>query len=83
MSTSAGKLSEEARLQSELRAAQLTVRQLQQRIDRLERRVAAEQASAAMFANQVKELRASRSWQLTLPVRAGMRAMRAVRGRRG
>lgn len=83
MTANADNQAEILRLRSELEASQLMVQHLQQRIDRLERRVSAEQASAALFADQVKELRNSRSWQITLPVRAGMRAARAIRGMRG
>lgn len=83
MTATADNDAELLRLRSELEASQLMVQRLQQRIDRLERRVEAEQASAALFADQVRELRRSRSWQLTLPVRAGMRAARSLRNLRG
>lgn len=83
MTANADNQAEILRLRSELEASQLMVQRLQQRIDKLERRVDAEQASAALFAAQVKELRKSRSWQMTLPVRAGMRAARKIRSLRG
>lgn len=64
------------RLRSEIRAARLNVAGLQRRIQLLERQVAAERASAALFAQQVRELRHSRSWQVTAPLRIVMRRVR-------
>jgi chromosome segregation ATPase len=64
---------ETERLRGELQAARLTITELERRVSTLERRVAAEQASAAHFAQQVQDLRNSRSWQVTVPLRAAMR----------
>lgn len=64
---------ENDRLRGELQAAKLTITELERRVASLERRVAAEQASAAHFAQQVQDLRNSRSWRITVPLRAAMR----------
>lgn len=66
-----------ARLRGELRAAKLAHRELELRNERLERRLAAERATAAHFAAQLGDLRNSRSWRITKPLRATMRRGRS------
>ncbi|SJM66017.1 methyltransferase [Gulosibacter sp. 10] len=65
------------RLRGELRAARLEASELRRSLDELERRHAAQKAASEHFAKQLKELRNSRSWQVTAPLR---RAMRNGRG---
>ncbi|NLT25499.1 MAG: hypothetical protein GXX90_02385 [Microbacteriaceae bacterium] len=69
----AAETDELARLRGELLAARLEVRELRARNDELQRRIDAEHASAVAFAQQVVDLRDSRSWKLTAPLRVVMR----------
>lgn len=71
-----GSAGELIRLRGELQAARLQLQELEQRNARLERRVQAEQQSAVLFANQLQDLRRSRSWQVTAPLRALARRSR-------
>ena len=61
------------RLRGELLAARLECRELRERLDELQRRIDSEHASAVVFAQQVVDLRDSRSWKLTAPLRLVMR----------
>lgn len=61
------------RLRGELLAARLTIQELQAANTELARRVEAERAAGRVFARQLKDLRRSRSWQLTAPLRIAMR----------
>ena len=72
----AAETDELARLRGELHAARLEVRELRARNDELQRRIDAEHASAVNFAQQVVDLRESRSWKLTAPLRVAMRRSR-------
>ena len=65
-----------ARLRGELLAAQLTVRELRERNAELAKRVDAEQSTAKLFAQQLQDLRHSRSWNVTTPLRVVMRRTR-------
>lgn len=65
-----------AQLRAEVRRLRSELSAAERRNDQLHRRYEAEQTSALHFAGQLRDLRNSKSWRLTLPLRLAMRRVR-------
>lgn len=65
-----------ARLSSELRAARRRIQSLQDENGRLRKRTDSLEASRDLMIDQLRRLRASKSWRATAAIRASLRRLR-------